>query len=148
MDCTWVSKKWTWLSDFQFLLWPMMLSIFSYHYLPSVYLIWCGNYSDILFIFLTGFLLYHWVFRGLCLFEYKFLISYMFYSIFSKSALSFHPLCTLSQSECVHAHSCQSSPALWPHGLYIAHQAPVSMGFSCKNTRVGCHFLLQGIFLT
>ena len=30
----------------------------------------------------------------------------------------------------------------------VAHQAPLSMGFSCKNTGVGCHALLQGIFLT
>ena len=30
----------------------------------------------------------------------------------------------------------------------VAHQAPLSMGFSRKNTGVGCHFLLQGIFLT
>ena len=28
----------------------------------------------------------------------------------------------------------------------IAHQAPLSMGFSRQNTGVGCHFLLQGIF--
>ena len=27
----------------------------------------------------------------------------------------------------------------------IAHQAPLSMGFTGKNTGVGCHFLLQGI---
>ena len=27
-------------------------------------------------------------------------------------------------------------------------QAPLSMEFSSKNTGVGCHFLLQGIFLT
>ena len=27
-------------------------------------------------------------------------------------------------------------------------QAPLSMGFPAKNTGVGCHFLLQGIFLT
>ena len=27
-------------------------------------------------------------------------------------------------------------------------QAPLSMGFSGNNTGVGCHFLLQGIFLT
>ena len=26
--------------------------------------------------------------------------------------------------------------------------APLSMGFSSKNTGVGCHFLLQGIFPT
>ena len=30
----------------------------------------------------------------------------------------------------------------------VACQAPLSMGFSSKNTGVGCHFLLQGIFLT
>ena len=30
----------------------------------------------------------------------------------------------------------------------IAHQALLSMEFSKQNTGVGCHFLLQGIFLT
>ena len=30
----------------------------------------------------------------------------------------------------------------------IAPQAPLSMDFPGKNTGVGCHFLLQGIFLT
>ena len=30
----------------------------------------------------------------------------------------------------------------------VAHQAPLSMGSPGKNTGVGCHFLLQGIFLT
>ena len=30
----------------------------------------------------------------------------------------------------------------------VAHQAPLSMGFLDKNTGVGCHFLLQGIFPT
>ena len=30
----------------------------------------------------------------------------------------------------------------------VARQAPLSMEFSNKNTGVGCHFLLQGIFLT
>ena len=29
-----------------------------------------------------------------------------------------------------------------------AHQAPLSMGFPRQDTGVGCHFLLQGIFLT
>ena len=33
-------------------------------------------------------------------------------------------------------------------GLYIAHQTPLSMDFPGKNTRVGGHFLFQGIFLT
>ena len=36
----------------------------------------------------------------------------------------------------------------WDPMDYIACQAPLSMGFSGKNTRVGCHFLLQGIFPT
>ena len=30
----------------------------------------------------------------------------------------------------------------------VAHQAPLSMGFSSKNTGVGCHACLQGIFPT
>ena len=30
----------------------------------------------------------------------------------------------------------------------VAYQAPPSMGFPGKNTRVSYHFLLQGIFLT
>ena len=30
----------------------------------------------------------------------------------------------------------------------VAHQAPLSVGFPSKNTGVGCHFLLQGFFLT
>ena len=30
----------------------------------------------------------------------------------------------------------------------VAHHAPLSWGFPSKNTAVGCHFLLQGIFLT
>ena len=30
----------------------------------------------------------------------------------------------------------------------VAHQAPLSMGFPSKNTGVGCHALLQGIFPT
>ena len=30
----------------------------------------------------------------------------------------------------------------------VARQAPLSMGFPGKNTGVGCHFFLQGIFLT
>ena len=34
---------------------------------------------------------------------------------------------------------------LWPT---VAHQAPLSMEFFSKTTGTGCHFLLQGIFLT
>ena len=36
----------------------------------------------------------------------------------------------------------QSCPTLWPHGLYSPWNSPV------KNTGVGCHSLLQGIFPT
>ena len=48
---------------------------------------------------------------------------------------------------CVYAKSLshvQLFTTLWT----IACQAPLSMRFSSKNTGVGCHFLLQGIFLT
>ena len=37
---------------------------------------------------------------------------------------------------------------LGPCGLTVACQAPLSMGFSRKNTGVGCHSLSQRIFLT
>ena len=40
----------------------------------------------------------------------------------------------------------KSYPTLRPNR--IAHQAPLSMAFPGKNTGVGCHFLLQGIFPT
>ena len=35
--------------------------------------------------------------------------------------------------------------ALWPHGLYVARQAPPSIGFSRQEYWRGCHSLLQGI---
>ena len=47
---------------------------------------------------------------------------------------------------CVLSHF--SSGRLFMIPWTVAHQAPLSMGFSGKNTRVGCHDLLQGIFLT
>ena len=41
------------------------------------------------------------------------------------------------------------SDSLQLHGLYVAHQAPLSMGFSRQEYwRVGCHLLLQGTFPT
>ena len=49
-----------------------------------------------------------------------------------------------------HIHVCesvsQSCPTLCPRT--VANQAPPSMGFSSKSTRVGCHARLQGVFLT
>ena len=54
-----------------------------------------------------------------------------------------------SVEESVHECSVTSvvSDSLWP--LYtVARQAPLSMGLSSKNTGVGCHVPLQGIFPT
>ena len=42
------------------------------------------------------------------------------------------------------AKSCPTLATPWT----VACQAPLSMGFSGKNTGVDCHFLLQGIFPT
>ena len=39
------------------------------------------------------------------------------------------------------------SDSLWPLWT-VASQAPLPWDFSGKNTRVGCHSLLQGVFLT
>ena len=48
---------------------------------------------------------------------------------------------------CVCMLSCSVvSDSLRPHRR--AHQAPLSMGFPSRNSGVGCHFLLQRIFLT
>ena len=40
------------------------------------------------------------------------------------------------------AKSCRFFASLWT----VTRQAPLSMGFPGKNTGIGCHFLLQGIF--
>ena len=40
------------------------------------------------------------------------------------------------------------SNSLWPHGLYSLPGSSVHGDSPGKNTRVGCHALLQGIFLT
>ena len=47
---------------------------------------------------------------------------------------------------CVHVYSAMFD-SLWPHGLKPA-RLPCLRKFPGKNTRVGCHFLLQEIFLT
>ena len=39
-----------------------------------------------------------------------------------------------------------TSSSLWPHRLWLGSSRP--WDFPGKKTRVGCHFLLQGIFLT
>ena len=48
--------------------------------------------------------------------------------------------------QCVHVQSLQSCLTfltLWA----VAHQAPLSMGFFRQTIGMGCHALLQGIFL-
>ena len=45
---------------------------------------------------------------------------------------------------CLIAKSCLTLATPWT----VTHQAPLSMGFSSKNTGVGCNFLLWGIFPT
>ena len=49
-------------------------------------------------------------------------------------------------SACILSHSLLSD-SLWLHGLYSAWLLH-PWNFLGKNARVGCHFLLQGIFLT
>jgi len=44
------------------------------------------------------------------------------------------------------SHSVESDSFATP--WTVAHQAPLSMGFSRQEYWMGCHFLLQGIFLT
>ena len=51
---------------------------------------------------------------------------------------------TFFNSACTHPKLLQSCPTLSP--WTVAH--PLSVGFSSKNTGVGCQCLLQGIFLT
>ena len=46
-------------------------------------------------------------------------------------------VCVLSQSV--------MSDSLWPHELYVAHQAPPSMGFSMQECWSGLPFPSQGI---
>ena len=64
-------------------------------------------------------------------------------SISSYFIICFHRSCcsvpALSHFSCV-----QLFATLW----MVAHQAPLSMDFLGKNTRVGCHAFLQGIFPT
>ena len=49
---------------------------------------------------------------------------------------------------CMHAWCRFSRVRLFETLWILTHQAPLSMGFSGQEYRVGCHALLQGIFLT
>ena len=55
-----------------------------------------------------------------------------------------HRLGKLINQLCVCAQLCPTLCNPWT----VAHQAPLSMGFSGKNTGLCCHFLFQGIFPT
>ena len=57
-------------------------------------------------------------------------------------------LSSFSKSDYVCMLSCFSCVQLFATLGTVACQAPLSMGFSCENTGVGFHFLLQGIFPT
>ena len=46
---------------------------------------------------------------------------------------------------CLVAKSC---PTLFAAPWTVAHKASLSLGFPSKNIGMGCHFLLQGTFLT
>ena len=50
------------------------------------------------------------------------------------------------KSNYVSVHTCSVASAVAP--WTVAHKAPLSMGFPRKNTGVGCHAFLQGVFLT
>ena len=50
----------------------------------------------------------------------------------------------IQENGCMHAQLLSRIQLFATQGS-IAHQAPLSTGFSSKNTGVGCHFLLQGI---
>ena len=53
-----------------------------------------------------------------------------------------------SQCWCVHAHPSLNHGQLFATPWTVAHQAPLSMGFSRQGYWSGCHFPLQGIFPT
>ena len=74
-----------------------------------------------------------------------------------------HPVCWAKGYISIHLNTLIVSPTSSLQGLCVclvarvwlftspwtvAHQAPLSQGFFGRNTRVGCHFLIQGIFPT
>ena len=72
-------------------------------------------------------------------------------SCFGKESWQFLKSLSTELTMCVCACMCYwllSHVRLFATPWTVAHQAPLSMGFPDKNTREGCHFLLQGIFLT
>ena len=63
------------------------------------------------------------------------------------SQLFLHSFHQLFYTDCVHAQSL-SRVWLFEAPRPVACQAPLPMDYPGKNTGVGCHFLLQGIFPT
>ena len=65
-----------------------------------------------------------------------------------KTSLSDNPTEEVEHSvECMCSNSLQSCLTLWPYGLYSA-RLLCPWDFPGKNTGVGCHAILQGIFPT
>ena len=65
------------------------------------------------------------------------------------TGLQYHPLTPVGRSPSQLTRTCSRSGmsnSSLPHELVL--QAPLSVGFSSKNTGVCCHFLFQGVFLT
>ena len=58
-----------------------------------------------------------------------------------------HDIMSREKYEHLYVRVCQalSRVQLFVTPWAVARQAPLSMGFSGKNTGVGCHFLLQGV---
>ena len=85
--------------------------------------------------------------------------SFSYFQIFNSANQSCRPLTSSAKASCVttQGHSRKqkniSSQTLTVRACFAtpwtaAHQAPLSRDFPSKNTGVGCHFLLQGIFPT
>ena len=65
--------------------------------------------------------------------------------VFEKHFVPYHP-CVLLAACCVRVFSVTSDSFATP--WTVTNQAPLSMEFSRQEYWRGCHFLLQGIFLT
>ena len=95
-------------------------------------------YLNILYYFIFS----HFLVCGLCLFHFSLLVAPQF-AIMNLSPLLYHPV-SLHK---VKVKSLSLSNTLQPHGLQPTRLLHL-WDFPGKTTGVGCHFLLQGIFLT